>query len=221
MSNSLWPYELWLAGLLFLCDSPGKNTGVGCHSLVQGIFWTQGLNACCMIPALVGGFFTSSTTWEALLTGQGTVKPNVAFIIGFGIRQTWIIIPASLFISCESFCRVTCLHLGLLICESGQKKTCILGSVERIKWIKKAHPYSFLGYSKHSEHDHISSTLSYSFSRFKSSESRACFQSLTSWNCNWWYFVLFLRGNNLETRLGSNGILESIKYGGSWSSSFK
>ena len=29
---------------LFLCpwDSPGKNTGVGCHSLLQGIFPTQG-----------------------------------------------------------------------------------------------------------------------------------------------------------------------------------
>ena len=25
-------------------DSPGKNTGVGCHSLLQGIFATQGLN---------------------------------------------------------------------------------------------------------------------------------------------------------------------------------
>ena len=25
-------------------DSPGKNTGVGCHSLLQGIFLTQGLN---------------------------------------------------------------------------------------------------------------------------------------------------------------------------------
>ena len=25
-------------------DSPGKNTGVGCHSLWQGIFLTQGLN---------------------------------------------------------------------------------------------------------------------------------------------------------------------------------
>ena len=24
--------------------SPGKNTGVGCHSLLQGIFPTQGLN---------------------------------------------------------------------------------------------------------------------------------------------------------------------------------
>ena len=24
-----------------LWGSPGKNTGVGCHSLLQGIFWTQ------------------------------------------------------------------------------------------------------------------------------------------------------------------------------------
>ena len=38
-----------LSGLLparLLCpwDSPGKNTRVGCHSLLQGIFPTQGLN---------------------------------------------------------------------------------------------------------------------------------------------------------------------------------
>ena len=25
-------------------NSPGKNTRVGCHSLLQGIFWIQGLN---------------------------------------------------------------------------------------------------------------------------------------------------------------------------------
>ena len=25
-------------------DSPGKNTGVGCHALLQGIFPAQGLN---------------------------------------------------------------------------------------------------------------------------------------------------------------------------------
>ena len=28
----------------FLCNSPGKNTRVGCHFLLQGIFLTQGLN---------------------------------------------------------------------------------------------------------------------------------------------------------------------------------
>ena len=37
-------------------DSPGKNTGVGCHFLLQGIFLMQGLNLC---PALAGGFFTT------------------------------------------------------------------------------------------------------------------------------------------------------------------
>ena len=32
----------------FLCpwDSPGKKTGGGCHSLLQGIFLTQGSNPC-------------------------------------------------------------------------------------------------------------------------------------------------------------------------------
>ena len=30
--------------LLCLQDSPGKNTGVGCHALLQGIFPTLGLN---------------------------------------------------------------------------------------------------------------------------------------------------------------------------------
>ena len=27
-------------------DSPGKNTGVGCHALLQGIFLSQGSNPC-------------------------------------------------------------------------------------------------------------------------------------------------------------------------------
>ena len=29
-----------------LRDFPSKNTGEGCHALLQGIFWTQGLIAC-------------------------------------------------------------------------------------------------------------------------------------------------------------------------------
>src|SRR5574341_916161 len=36
----------WTVAAGFLCswNSPGKNTGVGCHALLQGIFPTQGLN---------------------------------------------------------------------------------------------------------------------------------------------------------------------------------
>ena len=44
MSNSLIPYGLQPARPLCPWDSPGKNTGVGCHALLQGIFPTQGWN---------------------------------------------------------------------------------------------------------------------------------------------------------------------------------
>ena len=44
MSNSLRPYGLWPARLLCPWNSPGKNTRVGCHFLLQGIFLTQGSN---------------------------------------------------------------------------------------------------------------------------------------------------------------------------------
>ena len=40
--DSLRPRGLWPARLLCPWDSPGKNTGVSCHSLLQGVFPTQG-----------------------------------------------------------------------------------------------------------------------------------------------------------------------------------
>ena len=47
-------------------DSLGKNPGVGCHVLLQGIFSTQGSDLQLTSPALAGRFFTTSTAWEAL-----------------------------------------------------------------------------------------------------------------------------------------------------------
>ena len=52
----LQPHGLQSTRLLCPCDFPGKNTGVGCHFLLPGIFPTQGSN---MSHALAGGFFTS------------------------------------------------------------------------------------------------------------------------------------------------------------------
>ena len=46
MSNSLTPCGLKPTGLLCPCKFPGKDTGVGCHFLLQGIFPNQGLNPC-------------------------------------------------------------------------------------------------------------------------------------------------------------------------------
>ena len=54
---------------MLLCpwDSPGKNSRVGCHALLQGVFLTQGLGPRLFkSPVLASGFFTTSTTWEAL-----------------------------------------------------------------------------------------------------------------------------------------------------------
>ena len=60
MSDSMWPHGLLTAGLLCPWNSPGKNTGVVCHSMLQGIFPTQGLN---WVSWIAGRFFTSWATW--------------------------------------------------------------------------------------------------------------------------------------------------------------
>ena len=44
MSDSVQPRGLQPSRLLCPWDSPGKNTGAGCHFLFQGIFPTQGSN---------------------------------------------------------------------------------------------------------------------------------------------------------------------------------
>ena len=44
VSDSLPPHGLWPTWHLCLWDSPGKNTGVGCCTLLQGIFPTLGSN---------------------------------------------------------------------------------------------------------------------------------------------------------------------------------
>ena len=45
MLSHVWSFEtLWSARLLCPWNFLGENTGVGCHSLLQGIFQTQGSN---------------------------------------------------------------------------------------------------------------------------------------------------------------------------------
>ena len=61
MSNTVRPYGLQPAKPW---DSPGKNTGVGCYALGD-LADPEIEPASLMSPASVGGFFTTSTTWEA------------------------------------------------------------------------------------------------------------------------------------------------------------
>ena len=51
-------YGWWPATLFCPWDSPGKNPGVGCHALLQGIFLMKGTWVSC-ISCIAGGFFTT------------------------------------------------------------------------------------------------------------------------------------------------------------------
>ena len=69
----------WTVATSVLCpwNSPSKNTEVGCHFILQGIFLTQGWNPCLLAsPALAGEFFTSSVTWESGRTRNGIRVPD-------------------------------------------------------------------------------------------------------------------------------------------------
>ena len=65
------PMDCSLAGSSVHGDSPGKNTGVGCHALLE-IFPTQGSNPRLTSPALAGQFFTTCATWEE----QASLSPS-------------------------------------------------------------------------------------------------------------------------------------------------
>ena len=69
MSDSLLPYGLYPSRLLCLWDSPGKNTGLGCHVLLQGTNLRDqppGIKPQSLISsALAHRFFITNATWGA------------------------------------------------------------------------------------------------------------------------------------------------------------
>ena len=49
--------------LLCSWDSPGKNTGIGCHGFLQGIFLIQGLNPHLLCPPALQADFLLLSHW--------------------------------------------------------------------------------------------------------------------------------------------------------------
>ena len=83
MSNSLGPHGLWPARHLCLWNFPGKNTGVGCPLLLQGIFPNQRLN-----PRLLGLLH-----WQWILyhcaTCEAQFPLTLLLVTGSKIPQIW------------------------------------------------------------------------------------------------------------------------------------
>ena len=73
-------------------DSPGKNTGMGCHFLLQEISsrprsWTQ-------VSCIAGRFFTTSTTWEALQNSLVFCFPHRFSSFISVPAASWLALPA-------------------------------------------------------------------------------------------------------------------------------
>ena len=86
-------------------DSPGKDTGVGCLALLQGIFLTQGSNPCLLcLPALADGFFTTSTTWEAYIYTYICIHIHTYIYVYIYIYIMCACVHVKLLQSCAALC---------------------------------------------------------------------------------------------------------------------
>ena len=83
VSNSLWPHELWPTKLFCPWDSPGKNTGVGCHAFLQGIFPTQGSNW----PFLNCKWILSHLGSPLISRDRNQINLNRKWFIGLRVRK--------------------------------------------------------------------------------------------------------------------------------------
>jgi len=88
-------------------DFPGKNTGMGCHALLQGIFLTQGLN-----PGL-------PHCWQILycMSRQGRPLASLVFLKHLMLSSPWAFALA-VFLIWKDFIPLTCQAPGFLSASS-------------------------------------------------------------------------------------------------------
>ena len=70
-------------------DSPGKNTGVGCHALLQGILLTQGLN-----PHPLSLLHWQACSLPVAPPGKPFINPHLALILPKQKRSLCLDIPS-------------------------------------------------------------------------------------------------------------------------------
>ena len=111
VSDSFWPHGLWPTRLLCPWDSPGKNTRVGCHAHLQGIFptWDQ-------------------TRFPALRVDPLPSEPQNTYINIISVDVVWVVVS---FYGLQP-------HPGMIICRrkrtrKQQLTNAACGSVQRCR----------------------------------------------------------------------------------------
>ena len=138
MSHSLQPRGLQPARLLCPWDSPGKNTGVGCSSLLQRIFLTQrsnlGLLHCRQI--LYGLRHRRDLNWRIIAlqccVGSAVLQHESAISIHVS-PPSWACLPPTLSLIWESPWTVTGL-LGQEACSCWDALGGIFAASGRSRW---------------------------------------------------------------------------------------
>ena len=103
--KSLSHVRLFVARLLCPWNSPGKNTGVCCHFLLQGIFLTQGSN---LSSCTVGRSFTIWAMREVPLKLYPSVSPPTK--LKFAAPHSSHVVH--FYISWHNSCRGQCVGIG-------------------------------------------------------------------------------------------------------------
>ena len=95
VSDSLWPHRRQLSRLLCPGNSPGSNTAVGCHSLLQGIFPTQGSNTLSQKTKAKPGFQIAEHCWQfwtrtlVMQTNQDSTRSQQpTYLLSFSLLLT-------------------------------------------------------------------------------------------------------------------------------------
>ena len=88
MSDYFRPYRPWPTRLLCPGDSPGKNPGVNCHALLQGVFLKHGLNPD-LLSKYIFGLPTGS--WHRAPTSLGISQLRRGKMVAFVIVTRWLL----------------------------------------------------------------------------------------------------------------------------------
>ena len=83
--SHVWPFApsgLTPASVLCPWDSPGKNTGMGCHSSSRGSSRPRDRTCISCVSVSAGGFFTTSATGEAPNPSQAVLKKTKGQVTG-------------------------------------------------------------------------------------------------------------------------------------------
>ena len=123
MSDSSQPHEFQPARLLSLRDFPGKNTGLGCHFLLQGILPTQKSNLCLMISCTAADDTLPLRYWGSWATLEGACQllsraPKLGMLPKVKYRQSYTLL---LFFFFFNFIPFHSLFIFFSFCSPDQK----------------------------------------------------------------------------------------------------